>query len=223
MYLNRLCAGNSVPDLKEIEKAFSVPKEFQNRYSSYVNKHVEKATFELITKPSTRVLSRGPNGKPKWLTADVEAYALINSKLHEPFKRLCVATGNNDLYEYMQSLAKGQDRMERKRLRYITTIPDKGNKCRLVAISDYWTQVLLEPIMTDIQQYTIKRFNNVSYSNDHSKGFDNLKKFIRPGIKSYDVTSWTDAFPSSLQHHFMTARYGSLIADAWYSLVVSCD
>jgi hypothetical protein len=168
-------------------------------------------------------LSNGPNGKPKWQTADLEAYALLNSELHEPFKKLCSATGNNDLYEYMKSLASSHDRVTRKRLRYITTIKDKGNKCRLVAISDYWTQVLLEPIMRDIQMYTKQRFRNVSYSDSHHTGFDNLKRFIRPGVKSYDVSSWTDAFPATLQLDFMTARYGSLIAEAWYSLVVSCD
>lgn len=182
-----------------------------------------ESDYRLMTKPATRVLSKGPNGKPKWQTADLEAYALINSKLHEPFKRLCAATGNNDLYEYMLSRSAGHNRVERKRLRYITTIPDKGNKCRLVAISDYWTQVLLEPIMTDIQKYTSDRFKNVSFSKDHQEGFNNLKKFIRPGVMSYDVSSWTDAFPSSLQLLFMKARYGDTIADAWYSLVVSCE
>lgn len=223
LYLNRLCSGNSSPDLSEITKAFSVPIEFKERYESYVNSHVTKANLELITKPATRVLSKGPNGKPKWQTADVEAYALINSKIHESFYKLCVATGNADLYEYMKSRALSHNRVERKRLRYITTVADKGNKCRLVAISDYWTQVLLEPIMVDIQQYTSQRFSNVSYSKNHSKGFDNLKRFIRPGVKSYDISSWTDAFPSSLQHLFMKARYGSIIADCWFSLVVDCE
>jgi hypothetical protein len=222
LYLNRLCEGNSVPDLSEIEKAFSVPSEFRERFQKYVDKHTDKASLELITKPSVRVLSNGPNGKPKWQTADVEAYALLNSELHEPFRKLCSATGNNDLYEYMKHIADGHSRVDRKRLRYITTVSDKGNKCRLVAISDYWTQVLLEPIMRDIQNYTKQRFNKVSYSDSHRTGFDNLKRFIRPGVKSYDVSSWTDAFPATLQLDFMTARYGNLIADAWYSLVVSC-
>jgi hypothetical protein len=128
-----------------------------------------------------------------------------------------------DLYKYMINRASKFDRVERKRLRYITAIRDTGNKCRLVAISDYWTQVLLEPIMFDIQKYTSERFGKVSYSTNHAKGFDNLKKYIRPGVESYDVSSWTDAFPSVLQLEFMTARYGSDIANAWYSLVVSCD
>jgi hypothetical protein len=223
LYLNRLCEGNGTPDFTEIRRAFGVPLEFRNRYQNYVNKHVEVAKLELITKPSTRVLSNGPNGKPKWMTADVEAYALLNSKLNEPFKRLCMATGNADLYKYIEARAATQDRVTRKRLRYITTVRDSGNKCRLVAISDYWTQVLLEPVMLDIQTYIKQRFKGVSYSHCHAQGFENLKKFIKPGIKSYDIKSWTDAFPAILQFDFMCARYGKPIAEAWYDLVVTCE
>jgi hypothetical protein len=92
-----------------------------------------------------------------------------------------------------------------------------------VAISDYWTQVILEPIMVDVQSYTKERFANVSFSSAHEKGFINLKKFIRPGVKSYDISSWTDAFPAVLQLEFMKARYGDQIANCWYNLVVSCE
>lgn len=222
LYLNRLCEGNDVPDFTEIEKSFDVPQDFRERFQKYCNNNVSTASLELITKPSTRVLSNGPNGKPKWQTVDVEAYALLRSEIHEPFRNLCMATGNNDLYEYMKFIADSHNRVDRKRLRYITTIRDKGNKCRLVAISDYWTQVLLEPIMRDTQSYIKSKYKNVSYSDNHAKGFINLKKFIRPGVKCYDVSSWTDAFPATLQLDFMTARYGSHIAKAWYELVVSC-
>jgi hypothetical protein len=222
LYLNRLCDGNGNPDFSEITKSFDVTQEFKNRYEDYIRNNVDLYSGELITKPSMRVLSNGPNGQPKWLTADVEAYALMNSELNVSFKELCLATGNDDLYKCMESIASKQDRVTRKRLRYITTIRDKGNKCRLVAISDYWTQVLLEPIMINIQEYTKSRFRGVSYSDDHAKGFNNLKKFIRPGVESYDVSSWTDAFPNSLQFLFMKHRFGETIATAWYNLVVSC-
>lgn len=189
LYLNRTCMGNGIPDLEQILKEFRIEPEFEMRFRSYVQKEVRLANLELITKPSLRVLSNGPNGKPKWQTTEVEAYALMNSELHEPFELLCTATGNYDLYKYMQRIASKLSRVDRKRLRYITTIRDQGNKCRLVAISDYWTQVLLEPIMRDVQSYTSKRFTNVSFSRDHASGFENLKRFIRPGVKCYDITS----------------------------------
>jgi hypothetical protein len=223
LYLNRLCQGNDVPDFSEIEKEFSIDNTVREQYQKHLSKNVEVVSGELITKPSTRVLSSGPNSKPKWLTADLEAYALMRSELHESFHSLCLATGNSDLYEYMKSRADSLTRVDRARLRYITTVRDQGNKCRLVAISDYWTQVLLEPIMLDVQKYIQTKFNGISFSNNHSAGFHGMKRHLRPGIKSYDVTSWTDAFPNTLQYDFMLARYGKNIADAWYNLVVACE
>jgi hypothetical protein len=137
LYLNRLCDGNGIPDFSEITKSFTVPSVFKKRYSDYVIKHVAKHSGEFVSKPSFRVTSNGPNGRPKWMTADVEAYGLINSKLGKDFKILCLNTGNYSLYEYMKTRSDTLSRVDRQRLRYITTVRDKGNKCRLVAISDY--------------------------------------------------------------------------------------
>lgn len=77
--------------------------------------------------------------------------------------------------------------------------------------------------MKEIQVFIRKRYGRVSSSKDHAAGFNKLKKHIRPGIHCYDVTSWTDAFPSSLQKVFMEHAFGTEIANAWYNLVVSCE
>jgi len=163
--------------------------DFLTRYDKYVRNAVKRTEGTFLTKPSTRVASIGPNRKPKWQTADIEAFALMDSEYNIPFKILCDATGNQVLYNYMKELASGIDKMERTRLRHLLAIPDSGNKCRIVAVSDYWTQVILEPIMRDVQSYTRERFRDISYSDNHAKGFENLKRYIRPGIKCYDITS----------------------------------
>lgn len=136
--MNRLCCGNSTPDFSEIIKPFKIKTEFLERYQNFLRtRNIKPYTGELYTVPSVRVLSNGPNGKPKWQTAEVEAYALIHSELNVHFKNLCQLTGNIDLYNYMEGITKNLNRTERIRLRYITSVRDKGNKCRLVAISDY--------------------------------------------------------------------------------------
>jgi hypothetical protein len=71
------------------------------------------------------------------MTADIEAYALINSDLRIPFEELCNLTGNQNLCLFMKRIAKKQNSDELARLRYVTSIADKGNKSRGVAISDY--------------------------------------------------------------------------------------
>lgn len=223
LYLNRLCKGNSAIDTTEITKLFEVSDEFKERYSNFLKKkYPTMAHGELISKPTLKVTSSGPNGKPKWQTAELEAYALIHSEYEPHFKHLCQATGNMDLYNYVSHRASLLDRNDRVRLRYILSIADKGNKSRLIAISDYWTQIILFPIMEDVKCWISQNYSNVESSYDHTVGFDKLKKFIRPGVKSKDIKSWTDAHPHSLQHIFMQHRYGKTIADAWLGLVVNC-
>jgi hypothetical protein len=144
-------------------------------------------TKHLKSSPTLRVVSAGPNNKPKWQTAELEAYALTHSDYATHFKILCEATNNYDLYKYIEAQSMKLHRGDKVRLRYILSIPDKGNKSRIVAISDYWTQTLLRPIMVDVKSWIEEHFGDVVYSNDHSKGFENLLKVIRPDMKSIDI------------------------------------
>jgi hypothetical protein len=76
--------------------------------------------------------------------------------------------------------------------------------------------------MKQVQAFVKLNFKDVSYSTNHAQGFQNLLKYNRHGIKSYDIKSWTDAFPSILQKIFMEAYFGKDIAESWYELVVTC-
>jgi len=114
----------------------------------------------------------------------------MQTELFIPFKTICELTGNQSLITYMESLCKNIDKPSKKtKLRYITAIADKGNKSRAVAISDYWTQTLLNPLMADIQKIIQRYFRNNCSIKSHSNGFNKLKRFIRPDIKSYDISS----------------------------------
>jgi len=153
------------------------------------DKTVKYSGEKLIAKPITKVLKGGPNGKPKWQTAGLEAYALMNSEISDHFHDLCLNTGNIDLYTYVKDLADQQSNTDRIRIRYILSIPDKGNKSRVVAISDYWTQLILRPIMEDVQNHIKHRFKGRVYSHDHELGFNAARDASIPGFKSYDMTS----------------------------------
>jgi len=131
-------------------------------------------------------------------------------------------TGNQNLYEFVKRLAEKQEPKEGVRLRYLTAIADKGNKSRIVAISDYWSQILLRPLMLEVQDVISSHFKEFSSLKSHTEGFNKLKKFIRPGIKSYDITSWTDAFPAELQKIMLEELISNELADSWHSLVVAC-
>lgn len=176
LYINRLVSANGVVDLESITKVSVVPQEEILRFENFLsNRKGIKFDGELISRPLTKVVAFGPNQKPKWQTAEVEAYVLTNSELSQPFKKLCEATNNLELYEYMKRIADRQDRVERKKLRYITSIKDKGNKSRPVAIGDYWTSIILMPIMKDIQLYNKRNFAGCSYSHDHDEAWNQAK------------------------------------------------
>lgn len=224
LYLNRLCKGNAQIDLSNITPTFKVSVEFKNRFRAFLKKKVKviNPKLELITKPSLKVTSNGPNAKPKWMTAEIEAYALIHSVLHSTFKQMCLVTGNNDLYEYMKNIATQQTPEQKVRLRYLTAVADKGNKSRLIAISDYWTQVLLRPLMKSVQNIIKVRYRNHCSIDDHNRGFELLKNTIQPGFCSYDIVSWTDVFPAEVQKIALEEIYHAELADLWYNLVVNC-
>jgi len=127
---------------------------------------------DLITEPTEKFIRNGPNGKPKWQTADIEALALVKDPLFKPFCDLANLTGNQKLVSYIESISNKLDKesSNKTKLRLITSIPDKGNKSRLVAISDYWTQILLKPLMDDVQKLTEKFVSHHSDSRSHVNG-----------------------------------------------------
>ena len=226
-YLNRLVTDYKEIDLSEITKEYTVPINFKLEFLSFLRDWKTKVEFErspdLITEPTEKLMNNGPNGKPKWQTADVEAYALLNSELSTPFVQLCEMTGNQKLLSFMRRIAAKQTKALKKRIRYITSFGDKANRSRGVAISDYWTQILLRPLMLEIQEVIQEYFSDFTSITSHSSGFNKLKKFIRQGIKCYDISSWTDAFPASLQVIVLEELYSNELAHAWHGLVVDCD
>jgi hypothetical protein len=226
-YLNRLSCDNNKLDLTEIIKEFSLDPKLKSDFHTFIKVWKKRVSFDrspdLITEPTEKLVSSGPNRRPKWETADVEAKALVNSPLASSFETLCCLTGNQNLWTFIQGVANLQPPRKGTRLRYLTAIADKGNKSRAVALSDYWTQILLRPLMSDVQKIIHEYFHDYCSSKSHEQGFQKLKKFIRLGIKSYDITSWTDGFPAELQKIVLEELYSKELAHSWYSLVVTCD
>jgi hypothetical protein len=230
LYLNRLAKGNNEIDLAEITKRFDLDISTIQEFRSHVRSWKKSSGFpetrsvDLIAEPLTRIMRGGPNGSFKWMTADIEALALTKTDLYIPFKTLCNLTGNQNLLSYMESIAKTIEKpLKRVKLRYITAITDNGNKSRLVAISDYWTQVLLNPLMRDVQNIIHQYFRFNCSIKSHNKGFLSLKRYINPNIVSYDISSWTDAFPAQLQRIVLEELYNPELAKAWSELVVECE
>jgi hypothetical protein len=227
-YINRLVNDFSDIDVIDIEREFTVDPKLVNEFRQYIRDWKIENKFshspDLITEPTEKFVNNGPNGKPKWETADLEAYALVHDPLYKHFCELANLTGNFRLIDFIEKISNKFDKNSTKdiRLRFITSIPDKGNKSRLIAISDYWTQILLKPLMEDVQSLTEIHFKQHSDSKSHSEGWKNLVNHLRPGINSYDISAWTDNFPAELQKVYLEEIYSPELATAWYNLVVKC-
>jgi hypothetical protein len=119
-------------------------------------------------------------------------------------------------YSFLSDPLKGS-------LRTITAVPDVGNKSRTIAICDVWTQLLLTSFEEKLIEFQDKMFGQCSDFHNHQKGFRKFQNKIKPGIKSYDLTAWTDYLPAVLQKIVVKHVFNESIAESWYELVVKCS
>jgi hypothetical protein len=71
LYLNRLANGNGTPDISEVIKPSGIDPQIIERFEQYVRSQFgaengfKPYVGELIARPHTRIISAGPNSKPK--------------------------------------------------------------------------------------------------------------------------------------------------------------
>jgi len=208
----------------------------------------EKGNSTYKITPPLSMTAYGPNKAPKTESAAYEAYLLLNSKeLHPPFKRMCLYTNNTEFYEFMKEVGSNFETLYYPKggkksksvdipdfykssvehtntacLRKLTSVADVGNKARVVAIPDYWTQCLLTPMEQRILE-TIKEFYpDCSNIFDHSGGFEKLRRFIKKGTVSMDAQSWTDTFSVKFQRPHLKCLYNAEFSSDWSALVARC-
>jgi hypothetical protein len=107
-------------------------------------------------------------------------------------------------------------------LRKITAVTDKGNKSRVVAMLDYWTQALLQPFESNLNRMIKLLYPTSSNIFDHEGGFIKLTRAMRSGLSCLDATSWTDTFNVKIQKRVVRKLYGREYSEAWANLVVHC-
>jgi hypothetical protein len=232
--LNKVCIGNSeieshLVGLKKTHKLDPVlmtdfEKFARNRLSA-VREGITLTdiSFDLFLGPSN-----GPNSAPKLKFALEEAAVLEKDTiLHNAFKELCIITDNKEFYQFFTDSAKNCRALELAhiQLRKLTTFPEKGNKSRLVALSDFWTQCVCAGIERSVLKVTLELFKNKCCFWSHSEGWETISQWpqeVQDSLVSLDATAWTDNFPASLQLIVVKALFGQRLADAWKRLVVTC-
>lgn len=77
-------------------------------------------------------------------------------------------------------------------------MPDSLNKHRLVAMVDYWTNLLLAPLEELVRSILRHTFPSNDFLRDHSMGSERVRNY-KSKSWSLDLSSWTDRFPIDLQ------------------------
>jgi len=181
--VNKVCEGFKELDVEHLLTTFTLKNQTIEDFEKFVIQKID--SFRDSKRfDSTLVMdpffgpSNGPNGKPKLQTADMEAYGLVNSPLFEHINNMCELTENNSFVEYVQfrsekyNLKQDEDKLDPKDivLRKLTSIPDKGNKSRVIALSDIWTQAALKPVEEQVIRATEYLYKDNCAFFGHSKG-----------------------------------------------------
>jgi hypothetical protein len=235
--LNKICTANSDMSslLDNIGKRKRLDPKFVSDFEKYVRIRLQKESDSIALADLDINLflspSNGPNALPKLNTALLEASVLEkNSALLQALKRICTITNSNNFFTFFTQCAKKYRNLPSKltdiKLRKLTAIPDKGNKARVIAVCDIWTQSVLAPLERVVVEVSARLFpNNLAYFS-HRDGWERIKSLpmeTRERCVSLDASSWTDNFPASLQYIVVKALFGESMSLCWKTLAVDCE
>lgn len=257
----RMVDGLVEPELSSIiDKAKPIDQDLLDDFETYVSKSLVniKKVEDIPNLFNIRfhVNKNGPNGIPKIESSIQEAVALLNSTLARPFRIVCQELNCEYLYKYLEILTESVTtssepvdfldpkggKAQATRLRVLARIPDSGFKTRVVAIVDFWSQLILEPFRSHVQAVIEKKFSKTDFRKDQDLGVAKMKEFVqrcldseiieRNGktitldakhLYSYDISSWTDRLHRDLQKVVVKSLYTPRFAEAWAQLIVHCD
>lgn len=248
--INRIKSDNSEIDTSSITDAgTSMPTSFIGDFKRFLKKFlkpvVKTSSVQWTIVPFLKTGKSGPSGKDSVESAGLEAGLLTHlDSWNDHFEPLCKLTGNSSFYTYVKELGRnslleelgspercnsqklrnelGKGKLRKIYLRKLTPIPDKGNKSRVIAMSDKFTQHLLSGFEDEVLKVMKQLFRKECDYYSHKAGFEKLQKRLKANVNSYDLTSWTDRLPASLQVMVVEELFGSKIAEHWESLVVKC-
>jgi hypothetical protein len=255
MNIHRLFEGISDPNFESIEKKKTIIdsvfiEEFETYVREYISANKKKSRFPQFDPSSVNfenyrfnLKKNGPNGLHKLESSHSEAIELRNDTLWQPFSKLSSRLGLGVISEYVNRLAlipvpdkRDELNLNKVLLRKLVAVPDSGFKTRIVAIPDFWTQLLMEPVRAHIQAVTKFCFP-MDYRMDQSKGVTrmievqsmcvNKDKYCGVKLdigqfKCYDISAWTDRFHHDLQKVVMGEIFSKGVAEVWGQLTVHC-
>lgn len=151
-------------------------------------------------------LSAGPNSKKALWGAEIDSLAFLHcpTKLFTLLRLLDLRFGIYLIFliiicspYYLLSRLFGSDQAQMGRL---SVVKDQAGKARIVAITNWWIQLALKPLHTEIF-HLLKRLSHVDGTFDQQSPIRNLVKRLPEGtvLHGFDLSAATDRLPVDLQ------------------------
>jgi hypothetical protein len=158
----------------------------------------------------------GPNG-PATLSAQEDLLNFNYPMMDKIFK----ITDQNGIdffcKNYTQAFEKNITPSKIRTLGKISFIKDPECKLRLIAISDYYSQLYLKPIHNII----MNKLNNISMDRTYTQSPFNAWEINNEKFWSLDLSSATDRFPVELQKRLLARIFHMELAQSWQSILNS--
>lgn len=200
--------GVSLPtDIMKYGKSFW--RELGYRPSQTVPKSLNFKAYHFSTKS-------GPNGHALWTSLQD-----LNS-LPESLVTSIKTIGGEVISERIDCLLKSKHllpfylKQKPGKFRKLTWFPDKEEKIRIIAIVDYWSQTVLKPLHSYL--------NNVLKKIKQDRTFDQgaFKEVLKDKeiYYSIDLTAFTDRFPMLINTKLLKCLLPETYVNAWQDIMV---
>lgn len=188
--------------------------------SGVINKFVQeyrlKSTHPEFNKLKDVYLSTkaGPNG-PATLSAQQD---LLNFD-YPMMDRLFKLTTNDGIDFFSKNYSEAFNKMIKpsklRTLGKISFVKDPECKLRIIAISDYFSQLYLKPIHNKI----MNKLQNLPCDRTYTQSPFHKWEINNESFWSLDLSSATDRFPVELQKRLMARIFDMKLAQAWQSIL----
>jgi len=208
------------PDYKSItdppKMGLIIPSGIINQFVKEFRLKSDHPSFDK-TKDVYLSTKAGPNG-PATISCQED---LLNFDYPMMDKILKITDENGQDFfckNYSDAFNKGISPSKVKTLGKISFVKDPECKLRIIAISDYYSQLFLKPIHNII----MNKLNNIkmdrTYTQDPNNNWNlnNSEKFW-----SLDLSSATDRFPVELQKRLLARIFHMELAQSWQSILNS--
>ncbi|QDM55307.1 RNA-dependent RNA polymerase [Geopora sumneriana mitovirus 1] len=176
-------------------------------------------------------MSAGPNGHAVW-ASHIDAYILARSKpLFDSIQRLSDILGLKQVSERLLACVTtfhnshlGGQLEENGRHSKLHVLFEKGVKCRVIAIGDYFSQCVLTPFHELLAGILKALPNDCTF--DQEAGFNRVLELSKVSSELYsiDLSKATDRLPLKLQRRLMELLVGDdLIAELWAYILADRD